>query len=87
MYVTSPTCRVAGEFEVRSILSCPINELWEQTSEHAGIDAKKFFAYFKGRVIGHAIVIGKVKEYATPQDLHATYGVRAPQSFLYVDQA
>lgn len=78
---------MAGEFEVRSILSCPINELWRQTSKHAGIGAKKFFAYFKGRDTGHAIVIGNVKEYAKPQDLHATYGVRAPQSFLYVNQA
>jgi large subunit ribosomal protein L22 len=82
--MTSPTCKVVGEFEVRRILSRPINELWQQTSEHAGIDAKKFFAYFKGRDTGHAIVIGKVKEYAKPQDLQATYGVRAPQSFLYV---
>lgn len=87
MYVTSPTCKVAGEFEVRRILSRPISDLWRQTSKYAGIEAKQFFAYFKGRETGHAIAIGKVKEYAAPQDLQATYGVRAPQSFLYVDRA
>lgn len=86
VYVTSPTCKVAGEFEIKSILSRPVHELWQQTSQHAGIESTKFFDYFKGCETGHAIVIGTVSEYRRPQDLHATYGVRAPQSFLYVQQ-
>jgi predicted transcriptional regulator len=87
VYVTSPTCKVAGEFDVKTVLSRPVVELWQFTNQHAGINAEKFFDYFKGRAMGHAIVIGEVRRYTTPQDLHTTYGVRAPQSFLYVQQA
>lgn len=84
MYVTRPTCKVAGEFEVARIISRPVDKLWQQTNAHAGIEADDFFKYFRGCDTGYAIVIRNAREYTTPQDLERTYGVRAPQSFLYL---
>ncbi len=44
----------------------------------------QFFNYFRGRDVGHAIAIGSVRKYAAPLELAAAFGIRAPQSFVYV---
>ena len=84
VYVTSPTSQVAGEFDVAEVISESVEGLWSRTSGQAGIDRDAFFAYFKGCETGHAIAIGAVRKYDTPLDLGESYGIRAPQSFVYV---
>jgi predicted transcriptional regulator len=84
VYVTSPTCQVAGEFDVSDVISESVEDLWNRTSDHAGIDREGFFSYFEGCEVAHAIVIGKVRKYREPLDLGETFGIRAPQSFVYV---
>ena len=84
VYVTSPTCQVAGEFDVSDVISESVEDLWNRTSDHAGIDRDAFFSYFEGCEVAHAIVIGKVRKYRKPLDLGETFGIRAPQSFVYV---
>lgn len=84
VYITSPTCLVVGEFDVSNVISDSVEDLWDLTSRHAGIDRSVFFDYFRGRKIGHAIAIGRVRKYETPLNLALTYGVRAPQSFVYI---
>jgi predicted transcriptional regulator len=75
---------VAGEFDVEHIISDDLASLWERTRSKAGIDSDGFFKYFAGREVGHAIAIGDVRRYVKPLALQAHYGVRAPQSFLYL---
>jgi predicted transcriptional regulator len=84
VYVTSPTCQVAGEFDVSDVISESVEDLWRRTSDHAGIDRDAFFNYFDGCEVAHAIVIGKVRKYREPLNLGETFGIRAPQSFVYV---
>ncbi len=85
VYVTSPTCLVAGEFEVAEIVSDSVGEdLWRRTSKHAGIDRECFFDYFEGCELGYAISIGCVRRYKKPLDLSLNFGIRAPQSFVYI---
>lgn len=84
VYITSPTCLVVGEFDVTDVISDSVEDLWSRTSAHAGIDRDGFFDYFRGRDVGHAIVIGSVRKYQTPLDVAATFGIRAPQSFVYL---
>ena len=66
VYITSPTCLVAGEFDVTGIISDSVEDLWSLTSRYAGIDRDGFFSYFRGRDVGHAIAIGSVRKYTTP---------------------
>ncbi len=75
---------VVGEFDVKHIISDDVAALWERTRSKAGIDSDVFFRYFAGREVGHAIAIGDVRRYRTPRALGTHYGVRAPQSFLYL---
>jgi predicted transcriptional regulator len=37
VYVTSPTCQVAGEFDVSDVISESVEDLWSRTSDNAGI--------------------------------------------------
>jgi predicted transcriptional regulator len=84
VYITSPTCLVVGEFDVTDVISDSVADLWSRTSRHAGIDRDGFFSYFRGRDVGHAIAIGSVRKYRTPLELAGTFGIRAPQSFVYI---
>jgi len=84
VYTTSPVSQVIGEFEVEGIISDTVEGLWRRTKHSAGIDRDRFFGYFDGRTSGYAIAIGAVRRYRRPMDVSATFGVRAPQSFLYL---
>lgn len=84
MYITSPVGQVAGEFRVDDIITDELDALWDRTETQAGIDRAVFFDYFAGRDVGHAIVIGNVQRYKQPLDLQVAFGVRPPQSFLYL---
>jgi predicted transcriptional regulator len=84
VYMSSPVMQVVGEFSVEGIITDDVEALWDRTEAHAGIGRDAFMDYFAGRDVGHAIKIGKVKRYNQPHNLEETYGVRPPQSFLYL---
>lgn len=86
VYVTQPVGLVLGEFEVRGIVEGSPASLWTRTRAAAGIDRASFFEYFDGREVGYAIQIGKVRRYRTPLCIRATFGIRPPQSFAYLNQ-
>jgi predicted transcriptional regulator len=84
VYISSPVMQVVGEFRVEGIITDYVDALWDQTEAHAGIEREKFMEYFAGRDVGYAIKIGSVKRYDQPRNLQEAYGVRPPQSFLYL---
>jgi predicted transcriptional regulator len=84
VYITSPVGHVVGEFSVEDIITDNVGALWARTEAEAGINRDAFLTYFAGRKVGHAIAIGNVHRYKKPLDLELTYGVRPPQSFLYL---
>lgn len=85
IYVTVPVKLVVAEFHVRRIIRKRIAELWRLTRSFAGIDAACFRSYFSGRDYGWAIEIGKIRRYRTPVCPMRKFGVRAPQSFAYIN--
>jgi predicted transcriptional regulator len=84
VYITSPTSQIVGEFEVAGIIADSIESLWRRTNRAAGIAEDAFFKYFDGKEVGYAIKIGTVRRYRNPKQLGETYGIRAPQSFVYI---
>ena len=84
VYMSSPVMQVVGEFSVDGVITDDVADLWNRTERHAGIDREAFMEYFTGKDKGHAIRIGNVRRYEEPRDLLVTYGVRPPQSFLYL---
>jgi predicted transcriptional regulator len=87
VYATVPVRRVVAEFRVQSIICRSPRDLWPLTRGAAGIDERRFFEYFRGRDIGYAIKIGRVHEYPIPFCPVRQFGLKAPQSFVYLPAA
>ncbi|MFH0960033.1 MAG: hypothetical protein V1897_15175 [Pseudomonadota bacterium] len=85
LYATAPVGQVVAEFDVCSVISQPLQTLWNRTKQFAGIGEDFFFQYFQGREYGHAIEIGEVRPYKTPFCPIERLGIRPPQSFVYID--
>lgn len=84
IYVTSPVCKIVGEFEVSKILESSPQELWEKTKVAAGISSDFFFQYYAGRSSGVALQICATKRYKNAIDPYKTWAnFYPPQSFRY----
>ena len=84
IYATSPVMKVIGEFEVATVHSMKLKDLWELTMEFSGIEKDFYDSYFTGKEIGHAIEVKKAKRYSKPKHLKDFNISHAPQSFVYL---
>ncbi|GIL19941.1 MAG: hypothetical protein DWB56_06545 [Candidatus Jettenia sp.] len=84
VYASAPISKVIGEFEVDHILAGDIFDLWEQTKKFAGITEEYFFNYFSGLENGYAIKIKKYVRYLKPYCIEEQFGLKPPQSFVYI---
>lgn len=84
IYATAPVKKIVGEFSVDNVLSMAPEELWNRTHLQSGITQEKFFRYFHGVSIAHALSIKEVIEYESPFDLSEVKIKRAPQSWQYI---
>lgn len=85
IYASSPISKVIGEFEIESILHDEINELWKKTKKENGVDIEFFKQYFENKEKGYAIKIKNTKRYKVPYNIYEKYGIKAPQSFSYLE--
>ena len=86
VYASSPVKMVIGEFVIKDIFFEELDSLWGRTKQHSGISRRHFYSYFSDKDKGYAIKVGKIIKYQTPHHLHDLYGIKAPQSFTYVDK-
>jgi len=84
IYATSPVMKVIGEFDVATVHSMELEDLWERTMEFSGIEKDFYDSYFVGKDIGHAIEVKKAKRYSKPKYLKDFNISHAPQSFVYL---
>jgi len=84
VYASAPVSKVIGEFEIGNVLTADLLDLWEKTKKYAGITKEYFFEYFQGRESGYAIQVKRTNKYLTPHCIKSRFGVKPPQSFLYV---
>lgn len=84
LYVSKPVGKIVGEFDVDGILEHSPEELWDKTSQYAGIDKESYLEYFKGKNLAFAIKIKnavKYKEAICPYTQFSNF--TPPQSFMY----
>lgn len=87
VYSTRPVGMIIGEFLVDDILEGDPKELWLRTKDRSGVCEDFYHEYFKGRVKGYAIKVGKINLYDEPYDPSIICDpFIAPQSFRYLDQ-
>ena len=84
IYASSPIQKVIGEFDIETLLSLHVDDLWKKTKKHSGIEEDFYYEYFNGKDIAHAIKVKSAKRYKKPKDL-ANYDIAyPPQSFMYL---
>jgi len=84
VYASTPTRRIIGEFKVVAIHEHSPEALWQLTSFFSGISEDQYWKYFRGRTRAYAIEIGERLLYPSPRRIEEEFGVRPPQSFIYV---
>lgn len=85
IYVTKPTGKIIGEFEIDEIIKDSPNNIWKRTKNNSGVKKKFYMEYFKGRDIGYAIKIKNVTKYKKPLCPYSMdNNFIAPQSFKYI---
>lgn len=85
VYASSPISKVIGEFEIDEVITADLHSLWKKTKAYAGISREYFFNYFSDRNAGHAIRVKSYTIYDSPLCIENTFGIKAPQSFAYLD--
>lgn len=84
IYCTIPTKKVVAEAEIVGVLAMSRDQLWDETSKHAGISKDGFMKYFEKNEIAYAYKLGKITVFEKKKDL-IDYGLKwAPQSFVYI---
>lgn len=85
IYVSSPICRIVGEFILGEILEDQPEQIWNITCGHAGITKEYFDEYYKNRNVAYALEIKCFKLYKEPIDPYEVMEkFTPPQSFCYV---
>jgi type I restriction enzyme, S subunit len=86
IYSSSPVKKIVAAFEIGGIFEDHPVDLWDIVKDHAGIDDRDFFEYFKGRSRAFAIEIENLQEFSAPLDPWETIpGFVPPQSYCYID--
>ena len=83
IYSSAPVSKVVGEFQPVAVLSGTPAEVWTQTKQYAGVKKGFYDEYFRGKTTAYAIVIQNLVMYE--EALPLPKGVKAPQSYLYID--
>lgn len=87
VYSSGNVKKIVGEIKFHEVLCDTPQNIWQLTHDEAGISLEAFMSYFTRRQRAFAIVIDEFKPYKTMLSLDEIYpGVKAPQSFLYLDE-
>lgn len=88
VYISSPIKQVGGTFEISSVISEPLDDLWQKVELCAGISYFEFQEYFSGVDHGFGLAIKNPKKIHTPISLSELQlqwnGFFPPQSFRYL---
>jgi len=87
VYVPAPVKAVQGAFEVKQVVSGSLKSIWRRFGSKTGLTKKEFNAYFNGKRVACAIIIGRCWKLDKPARLEMlrkdTKGFRPPQSYHY----
>ena len=84
IYASSPIQKVIGEFDIDKLLSLGVDDLWNKTEKHSGIEKDFYYEYFEGKDVAHAIKVKRYKRYKKAQELSFYDITHPPQSFMYL---
>ncbi len=88
VYASSPKKALIGAFEVKKVIQKPLEDLWSEVQEKAGISYEDFCFYYKGLSVGCGIFLSKPSYFHEPVNLERLRqewdNFRPPQSYRYL---
>lgn len=88
VYASSPKKALIGAFEVERVIQKPLEDLWNEVQEKAGVSYKEFCFYYKGLSVGCGIFLDKTYYFREPIELDRLRrewdNFRPPQSYRYL---
>lgn len=88
VYASSPTKALIGAFEVEKVIQKPLDYLWDEVKDKAGISYEDFCCYYKGVSVGCGIFLNKTCHFNEPIKLdrlrQESYNFSPPQSYRYL---
>ncbi|MFA4877024.1 MAG: ASCH domain-containing protein [Methanoregula sp.] len=85
IYASSPIRRIVGYFKLDDVIIDHPKNLWNNFSNHSGLEKTEFFEYFQEREIGYALHIKSFKKFPKPIDPKDIFqNFIPPQSFCYI---
>lgn len=88
VYASSPRKALIGAFEVQRVIQKPLEDLWKEVQEKAGISYQDFCSYYEGLSVGCGIFLNKACYFHEPVSLERLRqewdDFRPPQSYRYL---
>ena len=82
LYVSAPIKQISGGFWVDDIVHAPVDELWTEVSEKAGISKNDYDKYFDGSELGCGLFVKDVINLNITRENINSF--TPPQSFCYL---
>jgi predicted transcriptional regulator len=90
VYVSSPVKELKGQFEVEKVVEKPIDELWIQVRQDAGISRAEFYEYYSGADRGCGIYLRALRSIRNPISLGSLRELwehfHPPRSYRYLSK-
>lgn len=88
VYASSPKKALIGAFEVKKVIQKPLEDLWSEVQEKAGVSYEDFCFYYKGLSVGCGIFLNRTYYFHEPIELDRLRkewdNFRPPQSYRYL---
>jgi predicted transcriptional regulator len=87
IYSSNPVGAIIGCAKVDKVVRLPIKQIWKKFHKQACIEKDEFEKYFDGVEFGFVVSLGDVTpltELLIRKDILDRWGIRAPQSYMYL---
>lgn len=87
IYSSGPVGAIVGSVRIDKVTELPVKQIWKQFGQAACIEKTDFENYFDGIKFGLALSLGKVTaldEVVDKEDMLDRWGIRPPQSYMYL---
>jgi predicted transcriptional regulator len=90
IYSSNPVGAIIGCAKIEKVIKLPIKQIWKRFHKQACIEKSEFEKYFVGAEFGFVVSLGDVTpltELLVREDILNRWGIRPPQSYMYLPVA
>lgn len=87
IYSSNPVGAIVGSARIDKVTKLPVKQIWAKFRKAACIDKTDFERYFSGIEFGFVLSLGDVtplEELVDREDILDRWGIRPPQSYMYL---